>query len=166
MAKIYLNIEAESVSDLMETVGEFVSNPTPVLEKAVDEVAEKKQQQKKTTKAKKEQTEEKAASMEKTSEGKASSTKKVDKKAETASVDPEPEEETSATAGKYPDATEADVRKAMHENLKTHRAEMKAAFERQNVASIGKLVELQKTKKDAFSVYLTDLEALIETAGD
>lgn len=156
MTKIYLNIEADSVTELMETVEQFVSNPTRVLQKAVDEVAEKKQQ-KKTTKAKKEQAEEKAASTEKTSEEKASSTKKNDKKSKP--VDDEPEK--SITEGQYPNATKADVQAAMKKAMDGgHRPEVKTAFGRFNA---GKLSDL---KEDDYSAFITDLEALIATAGD
>lgn len=158
MTKIYLNIEADSVTELMETVGQFVSNPTPVLQKAVDEVAEKKQQ-KKTNKVKKEQTEDTAASMEKTSEEKASSTKKDDKKAETKPADGEPEK--SITEGQHPNATKADVQAAMKKAMDSgHRSEVKTAFERFNA---GKLSDL---KEEDFSAFITDLEALVATAGD
>lgn len=156
MTKIYLNIEAESVSELMETVGQFVSNPAPVLQKAVDEVAEKKQQ-KKTTKAKKEQAEEKAASTEKTSEEKASSTKKDDKKSKP--VDDEPEK--SITEGQHLNATKADVQAAMKKAMDDgHRPAVKTAFGRFNA---GKLSDL---KEEDFSAFITDLEALVATAGD
>lgn len=155
MTKIYLNIEAESVAELMETVGQFVSNPAPVLQKAVDEVAEKKSQ-KKTTKAKKEKAEEKAASMEKTSEEKVSSTAKQETKLK---EDKEPEKST--TEGQYPDATKADVQAAMKKAMDGgHRPEVKTAFGRFNA---GKLSDL---KEEDYSAFITDLEALIATAGD
>ncbi|MEQ7304147.1 hypothetical protein [Enterococcus avium] len=158
MTKIYLNIEAESVSELMETMGQFVSNPTPVLQKAVDEVAEKKQQ-KKTSKAKKEQTEEKAASTEKISEEKASSIKKDDKKAETKPADDEPEK--SITEGQHPNATKADVQAAMKKAMDGgHRPVVKTAFDRFNA---GKLSDL---KEEDYSAFITDLEALVATAGE
>ena len=155
MTKIYLNIEADSVTELIETVGQFVSNPAPVLQKAVEEVTEKKQQ-KKTTKEKKEQTEEKTASTEKTSEGKASSTAK-DKPA--LKEDKEPEK--SITKGQYPDATKADVQAAMKKAMDGgHRPQIKTAFGRFNA---GKLSEL---KEEDYSAFITDLEALITTAGE
>ncbi|MGL9749510.1 hypothetical protein [Enterococcus sp. DIV0170] len=158
MTKIYLNIEAESVSELLETVGQFVSNPAPILQKAVDEVAEKKQQ-KKATKVKKEQTEEKAASTEQTSEEKDSSTKKDNKKTETKSVDNEPDK--SITEGRHPNATKADVQAAMKKAMDGgHRPEVKTAFGRFNA---GKLSDL---KEEDYSAFITDLEALIATAGD
>lgn len=156
MTKIYLNIEADSVTELMETVGQFVLNPAPVLQKAVDEVAEKKQQ-KKTTKAKKEQTEDTASSMEKTSEEKASSTKKDDKKGKP--VDDELEK--SITEGQHPNATKADVQATMKKAMDSgHRSEIKTAFERFNA---GKLSDL---KEEDYSAFITDLEALIATAGE
>lgn len=154
MTKIYLNIEAESVTELMDTVGQFVLNPAPVLQKAVDEVSEKKPQ-KKTAKAKKEQVEEKTASTEKTSEEKASSTKKT----ETPPVDDEPEK--SITEGQHPNATKADVQAAMKKAMDGgHRPEVKAAFGRFNA---GKLSGL---KEEDYSAFITDLEALIATAGE
>lgn len=155
MAKIYLNIEAESVTELMDTVGQFVSNPAPVLQKAVGEVAEKKQQ-KKTTKAKKDQAQEKAASMEKTSEEKASSTSKKETKLK---EDIEPEK--SITEGQHPNATKADVQALMKKAMDGgHRPQIKTAFGRFNA---GKLSEL---KEEDYSAFITDLEALIATAGE
>lgn len=155
MTKIYLNIEADSVTELMDMVGQFVSNPTPVLQKAVDEVTEKKQQ-KKVAKSKKEQAGEKAVSTEKTSEEKASSTAK-----EKTALKEDKEPEKSTTEGQHPNTTKKDVQAAMKKAMDGgHRPEVKTAFGRFNA---GKLSDL---KEEDYSAFITDLEALVATAGE
>lgn len=146
MTKIFLNIEADSVTELMETVNQFSINPVPVLQKAVDEVTEKKQQ-KKSVQSKKETKKQEKVSTEKTSEDSSSSAEK--------------EPEKSITEGQHPNASKKDVQALMKKAMDSgHRAEIKTAFGRFNAAKLSEL------KEEDYSAFITDLEALLETAGD
>lgn len=68
----------------------------------------------------------------------------------------EPTEEKSITVGQYPDATKADVQKAMKSAMeKGKRAAIKTAFGRFNAERLSDLEE------EDYSAFLTDLEALV-----
>lgn len=161
MAEISLAVKTETAEELQESV----LNLATIMggQKAVEVNAsdphvepEPEPKQKKKTAAKKEQTEEKAASTEKTSEEKASSSTKKETKLK---EDIEPEKST--TEGQYPNATKADVQAAMKKAMDSgHRPEIKTAFGRFNA---GKLSDL---KEEDYSAFITDLEALVATAGD
>ena len=66
------------------------------------------------------------------------------------------EPEKSATVGQYPDATKADVQKAMKKVLNDgKREELMTCFERFNVSKLSQLAETD------YSAFLTDLEVLV-----
>lgn len=162
MAEISLAVKTETAEELQESVlnlATIMGGQTAVKANVADPHAtpepEPKQKKKKTA-AKKEQTEDKAASTEKTSEEKASSIAK-----EKTALKEDKEPEKSITEGQHPNATKADVQAAMKKAMEAgHRPEIKTAFGRFNA---GKLSDL---KEEDYSAFITDLEALIATAGD
>lgn len=116
--------------------GTWETNDEEVTKK--EEEAEKKSKKRKTTK--------------KTKKTKASTAKTS---ADAPSSDDDPENEKSATAGQYPDATKADVQKAMKQAMDNgHRKEILTCFGRFNAKKLSDLAE------EDYSAFLTDLDAL------
>lgn len=154
MAKITLNIEAETAAELQETLkGLQVSNVTTEIKvnsETVDTEEVKKATKTVAKATKKEKSKEKKDSTGSTSEAKNSTKPKEDKPA----VDDEPA--TSTTPNNYPDATKEDVTKAVKKALADKKRDaVKTALERQGV---GKVPELDPAN---YGVFLTDLEILV-----
>lgn len=163
MAKIYLNIEADTVEELQTILGTLQSTQqvvtttqegidTKEVEKAFEKIIEKainepEKKPKAKAKAKEKVSTDSTADTAPSKTGKPEST-------ESAPVKEEPEEK-SATPGKYPDATKADVQEAMKKAIAAGRRDaIKTAFQRSNAEKLSDL------KPEDYSVFLTDLEIL------
>lgn len=174
MAKITLNIEAETVQELQDTlkglqkfenlpVNGGASGFSEWTKEAKEKVEAKKEERtEKVTKPnaeKKKPAEKEVASSDSTSETKNSIEEKphklyTDDLKKNESADDEPE--TSVTPNKYPEATMEDVRAAVKKALENKkRNEVRTALERQNVSKVPDLDPAN------YGVFLTDLEVLV-----
>lgn len=167
MAKINLNIEADTVEELQTILGTLQSTQstqavvdaiTKTLADEAGTTVEKTETVEvvtetpvKETKVKKQPSKKAKASTESTAEvepskpGKQDSTKAV-----------EVEEEKSKTVGKFPGATKADVQDAMKKAMSDGKRDaIKTAFSRSNATKLSEL------KEEDYSVFLTDLEVLV-----
>lgn len=174
MAKITLNIEAETVQELQDTLKglqkfdnfplngsaeEFEKWSKEAKEKVATKNEAKANKATKPATEKKKPVEKEVASSDSTSETKNSTDEKphalyTDDLKKNKPADDEPE--TSVTPNKYPDATMADVRAAVKKALESKkRNEVRTALKRQNVSKVPEI--------DAknYGVFLTDLEVLV-----
>lgn len=147
-AKEELNVSVETVTDeVAKNIAKAIEkNGEPADTEATKE--EKKSAPKKTT-IKKAPVKKDEASTDSTSKTEPSKTGTKEP-----TKDDEPEK--SATVGQYPDATKADVQKAMKKALNDgKREELMTCFERFNVSKLSQLAETD------YSAFLTDLEVLV-----
>jgi TusA-related sulfurtransferase len=153
MAKITLNVEAESFEELQEALKGFQSGEA--VKVTIDDTKAVGTKQEVTKKAtKKKQTE---VSTDLTSDTeplkRGEQQEPLKEKKETFKEEPV---KKSKTAGKYPDATKADVQKAMKEAMTAGKKDaILTAFSRLNATKLSELAE------EDYSVFLTDLEVLV-----
>lgn len=167
MAKINLNIEADTVEELQTILGTLQSTQstqavvdaiTKTLKSEAGEVGTPAKTAEKTVSEPEKKPKAKAKAKEKvstdsTADTAPSKTGKLEP-TESAPVKEEPEEK-SATPGKYPDATKADVQEAMKTAIAAGRRDaIKTAFQRSNAEKLSDL------KPEDYSVFLSDLEIL------
>lgn len=155
MSKIEVSINVESTKELKELLAELsgtLTNELTVSPMAteVEPKEEKKSAPKKATSKKAPVKKEEKASTDSTSEKEPSKPGKAKEPIK----DNEPTK--SVTQGKYPDATKADVQKAMKKAMGDGKREaILTCFERFNASKLSQL------KKEDYSAFLTDLEVLV-----
>ena len=170
MAKINLNIEADTVEELnallndlamvqqvvthvQDGVAATAAETMKKVEKSVKPLIDEPVEPTKETKVKKQPSKKAEASTESTAEVEPSKTGKQDSTKEAAV---EVKEEKSATVGKYQGATKADVQDAMKKAMSDGKRDaIKTAFSRSNATKLSELSE------EDYSVFLTDLEVLV-----
>ena len=170
MAKINLNIEADTVEELnallndlamvqqvvthvQDGVAATAAETMKKVEKSVKPLIDEPVEPTKETKVKKQPSKKAKASTESTAEVELSKTGKQDS---TDEVAVEVKEEKSATVGKFPGATKADVQDAMKKAMSDGKRDaIKTAFSRSNATKLSEL------KEEDYSVFLTDLEVLV-----
>ena len=172
MAKINLNIEADTVEELQTMLGTLQSTQSTQavvdaitktlateaetlqkVEKSVKAAIDEPVEPAKETKVKKQPSKKVKASTESTAEVEPSKPGKQDSTKEAAV---EVKEEKSATVGKFPGATKADVQDAMKKAMSDGKRDaIKTAFSRSNATKLSEL------KEEDYSVFLTDLEVLV-----
>ncbi|MEB7790337.1 hypothetical protein [Enterococcus faecalis] len=158
MSKIYLNIEADSATEMKEILSQLatgnvvkVTQPANVTTEKVIETAEKV--------AKKEPAKKKKATTKKKEEASTVSTSdtepsKTGEKVEPTETDSETEG-VSATADLHPGATKADVQAAMKKAMANgNRDRIKMCFGRYNAEKLSDL------KEEHYGKFITDLETL------
>lgn len=156
--KIQVTIEADSVKEYQQVLEELRGTHSVKTELTVDatEIAKqvadphtepaKKPASKKKPAPKKEVIEKEEAFMDSTSDTETSETGKNQEPTDS---------EKSATAGQYPNATKADVQKAMKSLLNEGKRDvLTTAFDRFNATKLSDL------KEEDYSAFLTDLEVL------
>ncbi|EPH98156.1 hypothetical protein D920_01714 [Enterococcus faecalis 13-SD-W-01] len=155
MAKINLNIEAETTEELQKILKELtVVEAIEVATSQADTDMKKEATKPKKAKTKKAATKkQEEVSTESTADAEPSKT--GDQVEPTEIDDNDVEKTSSATVGKYPGATKVDVQKAMAIVIKAKGKDVvKTAFGR---CGASKLSEL---KEEDYSAFITDLEAL------
>lgn len=158
MSKIYLNVEADSATEMKEILFQLatetvveVTQPANVTTEKVVETAEKV--------AKKEPAKKKKATTKKKEEASTASTSdtepsKTGEKVAPTETDSETEE-VSATADLHPGATKADVQAAMKKAMANgNRDRIKMCFGRYNAEKLSDL------KEEHYGKFITDLETL------
>lgn len=156
MAKISVNIEAESTEDLKATIvalhDSYAVDVSEVAKAVTDPHVTKKPTEKPKFAAKKEK--EVQDSTDSTSDTEPSKTGEAQELTK-------PEPEKSATPNQHSGAKKADVQALMKKAMADgHRASVKTAFQRSNATKLSELAE------EDYGVFMTDLEALMETDGE
>ncbi|EMF0202724.1 hypothetical protein NXK88_001955 [Enterococcus hirae] len=159
MSKINLTIEADSATELKETLSQLATGNIVEVTQSLNVVDEKSTENREKT-SKKEPAKKKKTTSKKKEEVSTVSTSdtepsKIGEKATPTETDLETEE-VSATADLHPGATKADVQAAMKKAMANgNRDRIKMCFGRYNAEKLSDL------KEEHYGKFITDLEALV-----
>ncbi|WP_048953860.1 hypothetical protein [Enterococcus faecalis] len=159
MANIYLNIEADSATELKEILSQLATGSVVEVTQSLN-TADKKATEEVEKAAKKEPAKKKKATAKKKEEVSTASTSdtepsKTGEKVVPTDSDSETEE-VSATADLHPGATKADVQAAMKKAMANgNRDRIKMCFGRYNAEKLSDL------KEEHYGKFITDLETLV-----
>ncbi|EGO2507197.1 hypothetical protein IL094_001732 [Enterococcus faecalis] len=159
MSKIYLNIEADSATEMKEILSQLATDNVVEVTQSLN-TADKKATEEVEKAAKKEPAKKKKATAKKKEEVSTASTSdtepsKTGEKVAPTETDSETEE-VSATADLHPGATKADVQAAMKKAMANgNRDRIKMCFGRYNAEKLSDL------KEEHYGKFITDLETLV-----
>ncbi len=157
MSKINLTIEADSATELKETLSQLATGNIVEVTQSLNVVDEKSTENREKT-SKKEPAKKKKTTSKKKEEVSTVSTSdtepsKIGEKATPTDLETE---EVSATADLHPGATKADVQAAMKKAMANgNRDRIKMCFGRYNAEKLSDL------KEEHYGKFITDLEALV-----
>lgn len=157
MSKIYLNIEADSATEMKEILSQLATGSVAEVTQSLD-TADKKATEEVEKAAKKEPAKKKKATAKKKEEVSTASTSDTEpsKTGEKVAPTDSETEEVSATADLHPGATKADVQEAMRKAMdKGKRPMIKTCFSRYNAEKLSDL------KEEHYGKFITDLETLV-----
>ncbi|HHX0240984.1 TPA: hypothetical protein ACU3VP_002470 [Enterococcus faecalis] len=157
MSKIYLNIEADSATEMKEILSQLATGSVAEVTQSLD-TADKKATEEVEKAAKKEPAKKKKATAKKKEEVSTASTSDTEpsKTGEKVAPTDSETEEVSATADLHPGATKEDVKAAMQKAISVgKRSAIYTCFSRYNVKKISDL------KEEHYGKFITDLETLV-----
>ncbi|HAP5401280.1 TPA: hypothetical protein IUZ81_001306 [Enterococcus faecalis] len=157
MANIYLNIEADSATEMKEILSQLATGSVVEVTQSLN-TADKKATEEVQKAAKKEPAKKKKATAKKKEEVSTASTSDTEpsKTGEKVAPTDSETEEVSATADLHPGATKADVQAAMKKAMANgNRDRIKMCFGRYNAEKLSDL------KEEHYGKFITDLETLV-----